>query len=282
MKWQGKIKNFYVTGDLHGNFTSIEYFFKEFNPEENALVILGDASFNFYLNDRDVKGKEAVQNLGGLVYCVRGNHEERPENLYMHFEYDDVVKGYVYFEDKYSNIRYFKDGEIYYLNQYSVLVIGGAYSVDKFWRLSHFKGTNGWTGWFKDEQLTEDEMKQISDNVKGKTIDFVFSHTCPSVWEPRDLFLKMINQNTVDKSMEYWFDDLKNNIKWNIAWLFGHFHDNRIVRPHVEMYYTDFSSLSDIEKRWKDWDDGYRLNWWLKLDPNYYFWQEEFDKRKSK
>ena len=82
--------------------------------------------------------------------------------------------------------------------------------------------------------------------------------------------------------MEKWFDTLKEEIKWNKAWLFGHFHEDRIVRPHVEMYMNDFETLDTIAKRWEDWDDGYKLDWWLRLDPCWPFWGEEMDKRKDK
>ena len=68
------------------------------------------------------------------LFCIHGNHEERPENIasYKTKIYHD---GIVFYEDNYSNILFAKDGEIYNFNHKSVLVIGGAYSVDKYFRL---------------------------------------------------------------------------------------------------------------------------------------------------
>ncbi len=286
MKWQGTdIIDFIIIGDQHGEFSAIKGLFKTYSPNMNAVIILGDAGFNFYLNKTDQKRKEEIQELGGLVYCVRGNHEERPENIAsMELGFDEIVNGYVYYEPKYSNIRYFIDGSIYDLIGFKTLVIGGAYSVDKEYRLIR-SGKNPeehWTGWFKSEQLTQEEMDLISDFIKGRTVDFVLSHTCPRSWQPFDLFLSQIDQKKIDKSMENWLDDLRLTFKWNVAWLFGHFHDDRIVRPHVEMYYKKSDSLAAIWQRWRAWDNGYKLDWWLKLDPNYCFWNEEQDKRKLK
>ena len=38
--------------------------------------------------------------------------------------------------------------------------------------------------------------------------------------------------------METWMDKFKDALNWNI-WLFGHYHRDRLVRPHVEMLSTD-------------------------------------------
>ena len=52
-----------------------------YEPAETALIILGDAGINFYLNKTDKKNKKIINNTGYIIYCVRGNHEERPENI---------------------------------------------------------------------------------------------------------------------------------------------------------------------------------------------------------
>ena len=288
MKWIDKIKNFVVVGDTHGLPGKIEKFCDDYDVTNNALIILGDAGFNFYLNKIDRKLKEYVQGLGCLIYCVRGNHEERPENLPDILEdYDDVVDGYIYYEKQYPNIRYLKDGNVYNMSGYYCLVIGGAYSVDKYYRLARAKAKGidietQWTGWFMDEQLSFTEMLHIEADIKDITVDFVLTHTCPFSWEPLDLFLRQVDQSTVDNSMEKWLDNIKDEIHWNCAWLFGHFHDDRIVRPHVEMYMNNLESLDNIAERWKYWDNGYKLDWWLKLDPCWPFWKDEMDKRVSK
>lgn len=290
MKWEGKIKHFVITGDTHGEIDRIEKFARIFDINTCALVILGDAGYNFYLNKTDRRKKEYIQSLGCLLYLVRGNHEERPENLQDILEdYDEIINGYVYYQAEYPNIRYLKDGGIYNFAGYNTLIIGGAYSIDKNYRLARAKAQHDetwnplehWTGWFKDEQLTPEEMFAIENNVTDMNFDFVFTHTCPYTWQPFDLFLNQVDQKTVDNSMEKWLDDLKDKITWKYAWLFGHFHEDRYVRPHVEMLMNDFVFLDDVAKRWDAWDNGYRLPWGKTLSYSTYpYWNEDMKNRK--
>lgn len=259
---------YFVTGDCHGRFNKVlNYFPFDEENKNNALIILGDTGLNYYLNNTDRKSKMLLQNTGLTFYLVRGNHEERPENISTMIEwYDPEIQGVVYREEDFPNIRYLVDGCIYLFNGYRALVVGGAYSVDKWYRLNGHKHKDGWTGWFKDEQLYEEEMNYIFDSQYGNNFDFVLSHTCPYSWQPFDLFLNGIDQSTVDNSMELWMDKLKDSITWT-AWLFGHFHDDRLVRPGVEMYMNDTESLDTIYERWTC---GREPDWWLRKDPKYY------------
>ena len=125
------------------------------------------------------------------------------------------------------------------------------------------------TGWFANEQLTEEEMQLAEEYLKYKKVDFVFSHTCPYSWRPTDLFLNGIDQSKVDNTMEFWMDSLKDMFQWNI-WCFGHYHADRLERPHVEQYYNDIESLDSIKQRWYEYDENQYLDWWLNKSPNFY------------
>lgn len=272
------IKHWLITGDTHGLVVSrLENLGKtDYPPEETAIIILGDAGLNFYLNKTDIKNKRNINALGYRIYCLRGNHEQRPEKVAgIHPYMDEDVNGLVLKETEYDNIRYLMDGGKYNIGGLRTICIGGAYSVDKWYRLSragvHNKLDPDYfnpkkTGWFPDEQLTEEEMSQIENSIKGKIFDLVLTHTCPISWEPTDLFISGLDQSTVDKSMESWLNDLKDQFKWKI-WLFAHYHDDRLVRPRVEMYYHD---IEDLDKIWIRWQKPDELDWWLQKDPNYY------------
>ena len=179
--------------------------------------------------------------------------------------YDENIDGTVYYEPQYPNIRYLMDGHVYLFNMHPTLVIGGAYSVDKWYRLSCFPQGSKWTGWFEDEQLTQEEMVDITERFKGKHFDFILTHTCPYSWQPFDLFLQGLDQSTVDNTMERWLDDFRKQVTWNV-WCWGHYHSDRIERPHCEMFYTDIENLEDIYSRWTS---GEELPWYLELAPNY-------------
>ena len=273
------IQNYFITGDKHGNFHTILQNELVKNPD-NAVVILGDDGLNFSLNKYDDRlKKEISQNSSCVWYCVRGNHGARPQDVEGYkLIHDDDVNGEVYVQDEYPNIRFFKDWGKYQLGEYTVAVIGGAYSVDKWWRLQraniqtkidkdYFNPKK--TGWFYNEQLSTDEMVQAMHELSGAQYDFVFSHTCPYSLMPTDLFLSFIDQSTVDNSMEKWMEELKDKFDWNI-WLFGHYHADRLERPHVEMYYNDLESLDTIFYRWEHYDCTEELDWWLNKSPNFY------------
>ena len=226
------------------------------NPEEIGIIILGDSGINFYLNQTDIRHKKELIKYRFQIYCVRGNHEERPENLEYELVYDENVNGEVYIDPINPNIKYFKDGGEYNIEGYKTLVIGGAYSVDKKYRLLRAGLTEETndpkkSGWFSDETLSNQEKYKIQVDVLNKEYDLVLTHTCPYEFEPTDLFLNFINQEEVDKSMEYFLDWVKDNTKWKV-WLFGHYHADRVERPGVQQFYQSYDFLTDIFERWKN------------------------------
>lgn len=278
------ISNVIFTGDTHGGVAaisrvgSIQRNTPEYKPEETMIVILGDAGLNFWLNNTDKKYKKLLNSMGYHIYCVRGNHEQRPELVKnMILVEDENVDNSVWMEEAFPNIRYFVDGNVYNLCGHSALVVGGAYSVDKWYRLARagYAPEEAETanpkkcGWFKDECLTAAEMDEISQNVYGKSFDFILSHTCPISWEPTDLFLGCIDQSTVDKSMELWLDELKDNVNWKY-YLFGHYHADRIERPYVEQFYQEYEDIETICTRWDKYKETGELDWYLPKSPNFY------------
>ena len=159
--------HFYITGDTHGDFRRIEQFCLENDTTvEDVMIILGDAGINYHLDSRDNELKEELSQLDITLFCIHGNHEARPWEA---GDYDEKEwnGGIVYVEEQYPNLLFAKDGEIYYFNDRSVIVIGGAYSVDKYYRL------NNGLMWFDTEQpdkttvdkSTEKWLQTIHDNL---------------------------------------------------------------------------------------------------------------------
>lgn len=208
----------YITGDTHRDFSRI---YKLEKDTDNMLIVLGDVGINYYLNEEDKNYKEYLKKLKLKLFCVRGNHEERPENISTYKEVE-MFGGKVFIEEEYPNLIFAKDGETYNIDGKKILVIGGAYSVDKQYRLLH-----GYK-WFKDEQLTKKEMVTILDKVKGKHFDIVLTHTCPYKYEPREVFMQGLDQSKVDKSMEHFLDEIEENISYD-KWYCGHYHTEKQI-----------------------------------------------------
>ncbi len=120
-----------ITGDMHGDFSRL--YNLEFNKDD-ILIALGDTGINYYLNKYDIENKKILNNLNIKIFSIRGNHEERPENINTYKEVE-MFGGKVFIEEEYPNLIFAKDGEIYNIDNKSILVIGGAYSVDKEYRL---------------------------------------------------------------------------------------------------------------------------------------------------
>ena len=89
------------------------------------MIILGDAGFNYYLNDRDTQAKEYASTFPITLFCIHGNHEARPQSL-AGFEEGRYHGGKVLFEKTYPNILFAVDGEVYEFDGYQCIVIGGA------------------------------------------------------------------------------------------------------------------------------------------------------------
>ena len=235
------IKHWFFTGDIHGSIermiTLNNYLINRgLKPKECAVICLGDVGFNFYLNKKDITLKNLfVENCGYTIYCLKGNHEARPIDLpNINKIYDYEVNGSVYVEEEYPTIKYFCDttGATYNINGYKFLTIGGAYSVDKYYRLE-----KGWT-WFDNEQLTIAERELITQTCSGNNFDFILTHTCPISWQPIDLFINLPDSHPVDSTMEEWLENFKEKINYKV-WLFGHYHDDRFINSKSEMLFTD-------------------------------------------
>ena len=208
------------------------------------------------------------------IYCVRGNHEARPTDVPgMKLVYDEDVEGKVYMQDKWPNIRYFKDWGTYTIDGLDVAIIGGAYSVDKWFRLD--RGAI----WFENEQLTDEEMIAATMELTGMEVDMVLTHTCPICWEPRDLFLSMIDQSRVDKSMELFLEEIAKCFGWKV-WCFGHYHADRVERPGVEQFFKDTMELNKIWLRWQEYEKTGE-SWWMIKSPMFYADDEVLKTRKE-
>ena len=240
--WSKQPKIFAI-GDIHGKWQTVRDFYltnkiqekiKREERDNNILILLGDAGLNYFLNERDESTKRKISEYPFTYFVIRGNHEERPsicaaKNPEL-WHTETYWGNTVYVENQFPHIKYALDEVALYEiptndeqnSAIRTLVIPGAYSVDKYYRLQ-----NGWS-WFEGEQLTHEEMVKGSfllETVDNK-VDLVLSHTCPIIYEPTDLFLSFVDQSMVDKTMERYLGKVEYELEYR-AWLWGHFHATR-------------------------------------------------------
>lgn len=264
--------NIFALADIHGKWQIIRNFYEKhketenftlLNRENNIIILLGDAGLNYFFNHRDIEAKTKLNTFPFTYFVIRGNHEERPsicaEKYPDKWHTEEFWGNVVYVENDYPNIKYALDEVALYKipyiqynedkspswNEYKTLVIPGAYSVDKQYRLQ-----NGWS-WFEGEQLTAAERERGLNLIHSlrNEVDLVLSHTCPISFEPTDLFLPFVDQSMVDKTMERYLGQIEYQLQYKLM-LWGHFHKYReyprnigipsYSNPRQLMLYNDY------------------------------------------
>ena len=229
----------YLTGDTHGRFDRIFTFCEERNTSrDDILIILGDAGINYYLGSRADRLKDSLKTLPITLLCIHGNHEQRPFAIDSYREMD-WHGGKVYVEPQYPFLLFAKDGEIYDLDGKKAVAIGGAYSVDKFYRLIRH------IAWYDNEQPSPEIKAYVESQLEkaGWQVDYVLSHTVPLKYEPVEVFLPMIDQSEVDKSTEIWLDEIEEKLFYR-RWYSSHYHTSKAI-DRLRILFEDYAVLGE-------------------------------------
>jgi len=226
-----------ITGDKHGDFRRVDAMCGlAGTTKDDLLIILGDAGVNYFGGKRETEFKHALTKLPITMLCIHGNHERRPESLgfYQETAWRD---GFVYIQPEFPSLMFAKDGEIYNISGKKCIAIGGAYSVDKEYRIKRN------LGWWDNEQPSDEIKRRVEERLDNEQwrVDVVLSHTAPLKYEPREMFLSFIDDSKVDKSTEIWFGAIEDRLDYD-QWFCGHYHTNKIV-DKLRFLYGDFFEL---------------------------------------
>lgn len=228
------IPKVFITGDKHRDFKKLIQFCRKNKTTVNdTVIILGDAGFNYFGNKKDEKLKKKLSKVKITLFCIHGNKENRPQNINTYCE-KKFCDGTVFFEEKYPNLLFAKDCEVYQFNGMSAIVVGGAHSVDKNFRIE-----NDYP-WWKDEEPCI-QTKKLFEKVlisRNYEIDYVFTHTVPIKYEPTEMFISNTKKNKkpakrkyepdIDKSTEKWLDNIENKLVYR-KWYCGHYHTDKLI-----------------------------------------------------
>ena len=118
-----------------------------------------------------------------------------------------------------DNVFYLKRGEIYEIEGKRFLVLGGAMSENKAWRVPH-------ESWWPQEKWSEGEKTACLEKIAacGGKFDYVLSHTGPSagISETDDFFKNEKNMKEVLKDTTVVFNDKVDEMIEHKKWFFGH------------------------------------------------------------
>ena len=233
--------NIVLVGDIHGEFGTFKFDIKRLH--KNAHIIqVGDFGVGFY---RENYYKEelytlnkALESVNCDLFVIRGNHDlpSAFKNTVNPFDYPNIT-----FLEDYSELE---------LLGKSILLVGGAVSVDRRFR------KEGET-WWSDEEFNLKLENEFP--YKDRQYDLVVTHTRPGVcgafkgfdkikyWCDQDFDLK---NDLIEESQK--LDYLYNNTKPK-EWIYGHFHqsnfityENTVFRCiNIHEHYQYFSLTSD-------------------------------------
>jgi len=178
-----------VYGDLHANFRLLHFITNKLLKDIDEVWIAGDFGYGFPSTFNTI----VVPRIP--VKFIRGNHD------------NPIVR-----EDfNWKGFEYIKDGTI----KDGVLFIGGAWSVDKEYRIPG-------VSWWDQEELNQPEMDEIEHSIEGK-IDTVITHEAPYVMYPY-LHPSLLFPNRTSEFLDHLRRKvLVGEMKPNL-WIFGHHH----------------------------------------------------------
>ena len=243
-----------LTGDLHANcvgeleFLKPEYLISKFNDacKNTIIIILGDGGF-LWANDRysDFNGEliktleSYLEQLNSKIVVVPGNHENYPRiyGLPKTSVQTELVQGD--FRKISKNILYTERFGEYTIEGKSVLVLGGAVSLDRYLRKEN--------EWFQDEIFSLEEKETIISLIKDSEYDYVLSHTCPHAVLRQifvDVWFRDNNSEFFDRVLNYiepkaWFFGHLHPEKTELGYNFGNFDDLKINNTIFKCFYKD-------------------------------------------
>jgi predicted phosphodiesterase len=195
-----------LAGDTHGNVNHSQYLIRTALAKDCDLVfVLGDHGFwehmpkgvQFYdqLN-------EYASALGMTVYFLDGNHDKT--SLLME-KYGDLRDGedFVFVR---PNVLYAPRGHRWTWDDVRFIALGGAFSVDKEWRLGQeaFGGLEPGTLWFPEEEMSDEDMDRFLGDATP--VDVMLAHDKPRSsspkWNRKDIFECFPNQDRLQRAIK--------------------------------------------------------------------------------
>lgn len=233
-----------VTGDTHGSFMRLS---NKRNPalreldSDDYLIICGDVGLN-WCNPPDRQDQYNMQWLQerkyNILWCC-GNHEnftwlKSLPSLNLFGNDVGVVA---------DNIYHLRRGRVYNIAGRAIFSFGGALSIDKVFRKEG-------VSWWPEEYPNDEEIDRAHYEIRkcGGVVDYVISHTCPTLanpwrgWEKRmDDYHSYPKKN--DLVMQY-LQDFADKLQFQM-WYFGHMHINSNVKERYVAIYEKVLRLGD-------------------------------------
>ena len=227
--------SFIITGDTHatidiGKVTQYFYGREDEYTKEDYLIICGDVGVCGFLASEEAETRRILRNLPVTTLFIDGNHENFEQlNSYA---IDEWNGGKVHFIE--NDIIHLMRGQVYQIDGTSFFTFGGAYSIDKMYRVEG-------VSWFPEEMPSKEEYEEGWRNLEraGFQVDYILSHSAP-----REVVAAMGYGELSDGEirLRQYLQRVADSVDFT-AWYFGHFHEDTEVEDQFFCLYDEMISL---------------------------------------
>lgn len=197
------MKKTLILGDIHGRWGEANDIIDQIDLSQiDQIIQVGD--FGFWPTSLDPdpyhNSPPWVRHFEIPFMWVDGNHEQFEILNNRH-----LLKGP--WKEFLNRYEYMPRGTV----RDGILFIGGASSIDKYWRTNH-------VDWFMEEDISYKDKEAVLKNIEGKDIHTVISHE-----GPYEFNLENICPNRHDDANSRFLDIVLEEVKPK-HWFFGHYH----------------------------------------------------------
>jgi len=167
-----------VLGDTHGNIDAASgAVFRAQAKDIKTIVQVGDFGYWEHYDHGAFLDQlsSACKRAGVNFFWIDGNHDNHPM---LWKKYTEKTKdGFIKVRE---HLFYIPRGHVWEWDGLKMMGVGGAYSIDKDWRIQKQGGHDTEQLWWSTEMLTEEEIEFAKS--RGK-VDILFTHDCPTSFE---------------------------------------------------------------------------------------------------
>ena len=234
----------YITGDRHAEadgFSDSKLSGQSGWTAEDTVIITGDFGYVMDGEENDPREGKLLDALAEKPYTILfcdGNHEgfDALETYPEEMRYGAPVRKIR------PNIFWLQRGYVYTIEGKTFFVMGGAYSIDRDFRL-RYESICGRKIWFPQEVPSVQEYRRAIANLQHQqyNVDYVITHTAPRTIIPRVIGTRPDDH---DRELTGFLDWVYHEVSLK-HWYFGHLHADMAVNEWVTACYEQVHKIPE-------------------------------------
>lgn len=233
----------YIIGDRHGEedgFSEEKLPGQSLWTSNDTVIVTGDFGYVMRGEWNNLPEKNKLDALAKKPYTILfcdGNHEGFD---YLE-QYPEEVRYGAPVRRIRDNVFWLQRGHIYSIEGKTFFVMGGAYSIDKAFRI-RYQEICGEKIWFEQEIPSPEEYRRAinSLNKHGNNVDYIITHTVPRTIIPR---ITHSYPDDHDQELTGFFDWIYHNVSYQ-RWYAGHFHDDVALGISIEICHKKIHTIN--------------------------------------